>query len=122
MDELWEGQVQLWIIRDIMTAIGQANSRQVPRADGSVEFEPLNVMQAPIKRLIRFDVVDGYVGLHSGGGLHAAGGGGAVSDGRIVRGREERWDDEETDGKEVSTVYPAPALATLPAEEQPVIG
>ena len=114
LDELWEGQVQLWIIRDIMTTIAQANSRQVPRADGSVEFEPLNVMQAPIKRLIRLDVVDGYVGLHSGGGIHAAGGrgGGAMGGGAAA---------SAVGDKEVSTVYPAPALASLPTEEQPVI-
>ncbi len=75
LDELWEGQVQIWIIRDIMTAIMRTNSTQVPNpADGSVTYQPLNVIEAPVKRLISLEVIDGYVGLHSGGGINTVAG------------------------------------------------
>lgn len=77
LDELWEGQVQIWIIRDIMTAIMRTNSTQVPNADGTVTYQPNNVIAAPVKRLISLEVVDGYVGLHSGGGINTVAGSGS---------------------------------------------
>jgi len=60
-DELWEGQVQLWIMRDIMHTIAQVNRvNDNPQA---------NVLNSPIKRLIRLEDVPGYIGMHTVGGV-----------------------------------------------------
>ncbi|MEX0885810.1 MAG: hypothetical protein WD009_05145 [Phycisphaeraceae bacterium] len=61
---LWEGQIELWILQDIVEAIGRANRIDRPGA---------SVIDAPVKRLIRAEVVPGYVGLHTLGGLGASG-------------------------------------------------
>jgi hypothetical protein len=76
-DEAWEGQVQLWITRDIMKAIHEQNNVASTRAAGSYTdttgkprtyIEP-NVMVSPIKRLLVCEVVPGYVGLHTRGAV-----------------------------------------------------
>lgn len=54
MHEIWEGQLGLWIQRDIAEAISLTNHADDP---GS------SVMDAPIKRLIQVRVVPGYVGV-----------------------------------------------------------
>ena len=57
LEQLWEGQVDLWIQQDIVEAIALSNA-------GSN-----NVLDAPIKRLIKIDISPGYVGMGSDGGV-----------------------------------------------------
>ncbi|MFW6033027.1 MAG: hypothetical protein ACOCTI_06620 [Phycisphaeraceae bacterium] len=83
IDQLWEGQLELWIQSDIVRAIAQANRADEPDA---------NVTNAPFKRLIELEIIPGYVGLHTIGGVRQ--GGGSRSSGSVSRG-----------GK---SVYPAP--------------
>lgn len=52
--DLWEGQMGLWIQQDIARAIALTNR---------VDFTPSNVTNAPIKRLVRIQIVPGYVGV-----------------------------------------------------------
>ncbi|MFN3168722.1 MAG: hypothetical protein ACE37H_16820 [Phycisphaeraceae bacterium] len=76
-DEAWEGQVQLWIIRDIMKAIHKQNNVANTRAAGTYTdtagkprtYIVPNVIDNPIKRLLVCEVVPGYVGLHTTGGV-----------------------------------------------------
>ena len=76
-DEVWEGQVQLWITRDIMQAIYVQNKVDTTRITGSfVDAEgktrPIvepNVINSPVKRLLTLQIVNGYVGLHTAGGV-----------------------------------------------------
>ena len=72
-DELWEAQVDLWVIRDIMWAIHKMNkvdsvqiTRQNEATGEAIEITP-NVMESPIKRLITLHPLPGYVGLHTYG-------------------------------------------------------
>ncbi len=58
--ELWEGQLELWILQDIVRAIAYANRVGEPDAD---------VLTSPVKRLLRAEVLPGYVGLHTMGGV-----------------------------------------------------
>ena len=68
MENIWEGQVGLWIQQDIVEAIARVNR---------VEDDQYNVMQAPVKRLVRMQVVRGYVGIDRtaalSGGMRALG-------------------------------------------------
>ena len=80
-DELWEGQLQLWILQDIVQAIALANDvantgNYGTYAEGSRKGEPIpsSVLNAPIKRLLQLEVLPGYVGLHTVGGMGALGG------------------------------------------------
>ncbi len=68
MRDLWEGQMGLWIQQDIVRAIGMTNGVGQPDT---------NVMNAPIKRLIKITVPQVYVGRNGQGMLFAAGGRGA---------------------------------------------
>lgn len=76
LDQIWEGQLQLWITRDIMQAIANTNSIPQRQPDGTVVYVPDAVIDAPVKRLLRLEVVPGYVGLHSGGAVNAVAGSG----------------------------------------------
>ncbi len=58
MDELWDGQVGLWMQQDIVEAVARANRVDDPSS---------NVMTAPVKRLIRVEVLPGYIGIKPGG-------------------------------------------------------
>jgi len=58
--ELWEAQMQLWIIQDICRAIAQTN--RVSEAE-------VNVINAPVKRLIDVTVLPDYVGITGKGGM-----------------------------------------------------
>ncbi len=58
--EVWEAQLGLWIQQDILEAIAQANH---------VGEDGASVINAPVKRLISLQVVPGYVGLHTRGGV-----------------------------------------------------
>ncbi len=53
-DQLWWGQIGLWIQRDLTEAIATANRVSDPQA---------NVIHAAVKRLIKVEIVPGYVGL-----------------------------------------------------------
>ena len=70
-DQLWEGQVQLWIMRDILGTISQFNQvgQQVEGVspDGAIVDEPASVVNSPIKRLLVLKTLPGYVGLHNTG-------------------------------------------------------
>lgn len=71
-DQLWEGQVQLWILRDIMWTIHQVNrvGRNDIKAmgpDGVIREEPASVVNSPIKRLLDLKTLHGYVGMHNTG-------------------------------------------------------
>ena len=50
MDEIWEGQMGLWMQQDIVEVIARMNEVWNPEQ---------NVTTAPIKRLIGNEVVDG---------------------------------------------------------------
>ncbi|MEX2670527.1 MAG: hypothetical protein WD294_00315 [Phycisphaeraceae bacterium] len=58
--QLWEGQLGLWIQQDIARAIAMANGVDDPNA---------SVLDAPVKRLLQVEVIPGYVGLHTLGGV-----------------------------------------------------
>ncbi|MFI4862024.1 MAG: hypothetical protein ACIAXF_15260 [Phycisphaerales bacterium JB063] len=88
LDQLWEGQVQVWVIRDIMQAIANTNTVTTTTDDGATETVQLAVLHAPVKRLIRLELLPGYVGLHNGGAISptagaASPGGGAAAPGGL---------------------------------------
>jgi len=58
--QLWEGQLELWIQQDLARAIATANRVGKPGT---------SVVEAPVKRLIRMEVIPGYVGQHTAGGM-----------------------------------------------------
>ncbi len=69
---LWEGQLQLWILEDLMQAIALANDVANTRDHGTDEKGQRidsSVLNAPVKRLIEASLLPGYVGLHSVGGV-----------------------------------------------------
>ncbi|MEM6853424.1 MAG: hypothetical protein AAF593_03350, partial [Planctomycetota bacterium] len=74
--QLWEGQLELWILQDLVTAIHFANDVQ-NQGDYGVDDTgtPIrsSVLNAPVKRLIRAEVLPGYVGLHNMGGVDSIG-------------------------------------------------
>ncbi|MEX0652978.1 MAG: hypothetical protein WD534_17290 [Phycisphaeraceae bacterium] len=70
--QLWEGQLELWAQQDVVRAIARANR---------VGDENVSVVNAPVKRLLRLEVIPGYVGLHTLGGVAEA----ASSSGRSDR-------------------------------------
>ncbi|XAM00136.1 hypothetical protein OT109_01860 [Phycisphaeraceae bacterium D3-23] len=74
LDELWEGQVQIWVIRDIMQAIANTNTVTTTSEDGTAVSTQLAVINAPVKRLLRLELLPGYVGLHNGGAISPAAG------------------------------------------------
>lgn len=89
---LWEAQLELWIMRDIARAIARVNEVDNPQAD---------VTSAPVKRLLRVEVLPGYVGIHTKGGLAEG-----------FEGRSGR-----TTG-EGGALYPYPAHPTLDNPDQ----
>lgn len=70
-DQLWEGQVQLWIMRDVMIAIKEMNKVgelvESVGPDGAIQKVRANVTNSPIKRLLELQTLTGYVGLHTTG-------------------------------------------------------
>ncbi len=64
LNQIWEGHMELWIQQDIARAIGIAND--VDQPDSSV-------IEAPVKRLISIDVIPGFVGIDTTGGMGVAG-------------------------------------------------
>lgn len=70
--QLWEGQLEFWILQDIVRAIALTNDVANQLDHGTDEQGnpiPSSVLNAPIKRLLRAEVLSGYVGLHSTGGV-----------------------------------------------------
>ena len=64
IENIWQGQMELWVQQDIVEAIGTANHIW----DASV-----NVMQNPVKKLINMSVVPNYVGINTTGALTKSG-------------------------------------------------
>jgi len=61
VNDMWEGQMQLWVLEDVVTAIATANSQ-------AAEASPrTGVPASVVKRLLRLSVEPGYVGLSSAG-------------------------------------------------------
>ncbi len=58
--QLWEGQIELWFQQDIARAIVLANDL----GNGAS-----GVLTSPVKRLVKIDVLPGYVGLHTLGAM-----------------------------------------------------
>ena len=71
--QLWESQLQTWILQDVVAAIGLANAVEVPglapmpaaARPGGAE----GVLGAVVKRILSMQVLPGYVGLHTTGGV-----------------------------------------------------
>jgi hypothetical protein len=85
--ELWEGQLELWILQDLMEAIAIANDVAGLREHGTdEEGNPIasSVLTAPIKRLLRAEVIPGYVGLHTTGSVNAVAEGGTSGGGNVA--------------------------------------
>ena len=57
---LWEAQLELWIMQDIVDAIAELN--EVDNPDASVAI-------SPVKRLLALEVLPGYVGVHTKGAI-----------------------------------------------------
>lgn len=64
LSELWEAQMNLWIQSDIIDAIINANQRLASELERNS-----NAANNVVKRLIEIDVLPGYVGLHTAGGM-----------------------------------------------------
>ncbi|BAM04116.1 hypothetical protein [Phycisphaera mikurensis] len=73
--QMWESQMQTWILQDLIASIGLANGVPVPgvaplpaaaRGEGG---SAQGVLGAVVKRLISADVLPGYVGIQSSGGV-----------------------------------------------------
>lgn len=74
--QLWEAQLELWILQDLVEAIYLANDVANEREHLNIEGKPVpsSVLNAPVKRLLRAEVLPGYVGLHNLGGVQSIGG------------------------------------------------
>ncbi len=70
IDRLWEAQMELWIQQDILKAIARANR---------TDEQGMSVKLAPVKVLLDIEVIPGYIGHDTGGGLGMGGGGSDVS-------------------------------------------
>lgn len=111
-DELWEGQVQLWIMRDIMHAIAQVNQ---------VDDNPqASVLNSPIKRLVRLGDVPGYVGMHTVGGVFdetdSDTDGGFDRERRTPRSRPSGEGSGASRSDQVPSIYPDPPSELEPKE------
>ncbi|MEX2212533.1 MAG: hypothetical protein WD768_00300 [Phycisphaeraceae bacterium] len=68
MTEIWEGQMNLWIQRDIVRAIQLANSPLDERGNPIRDF---GVIRAPVKHLNSIRVRQGYIGINTSGGINS---------------------------------------------------
>ncbi|MEM6504189.1 MAG: hypothetical protein AAF711_01840 [Planctomycetota bacterium] len=120
-DQLWDGQVQLWIMRDIMRTIARVNrvgeTVQVAGPDGVKRNEAASVVNSPVKRLLTLQTLPGYVGMHNTG--IALGGSGDSEFGvpsletfaaPTISGQP------GVPGASVSSVYPTPPIELAPKE------
>ncbi len=96
---IFEGQLEFWIQQDITQAIFIANG---------VDKEGTSVLTSPVKRLLRVDVLPGYVGLHNVGtaprGLSQEGGGGNRGGATAAGG----------------TLYPIPPEGSISSPDAPI--
>lgn len=124
-DQLWEGQVQIWIMRDIMSTISKVNrvGRNDIKAlgpDGVIRDEPASVVNSPIKRLLKLQTLHGYVGLHNtgialggettGGDLGASGGARFTAPSASTSGAS------GLTGTTTPSIYPEPPIALAPKQ------
>jgi hypothetical protein len=58
---VWEGQMQLWVLQDLVSAIAMANAQAAESSDRQ------GVPASVVKRLLSIRVLPGYVGLTSSG-------------------------------------------------------
>ncbi|MCC7145321.1 MAG: hypothetical protein IT443_02635 [Phycisphaeraceae bacterium] len=65
MADIWQSQMSLWVQQDIIQAIADTNKVEDPSYD---------VTTNPVKRLLKIEVIPGYVGIDNGGGMNAAAG------------------------------------------------
>lgn len=122
-DQLWEGQVQLWIMRDLMIAISETNKVgklvQSVGPDGAIQEVRANVTNSPIKRLLQLDTLTGYVGLHNTG---AALGGAETTTDFAAGPAPGAFGASPTPGlggpaaAEVPSIYPTPPTALAPKD------
>lgn len=63
IEDIWESQVNLWAYQDIVRAMVAMNN---------TNDQGGNILQAPIKQLIRLEAVPGYVGKQTKGGVVGA--------------------------------------------------
>lgn len=77
MEALWESQLSLWIQQDIVEAIARTNRVDNPTYD---------VTMMPVKRLVKIDVLDGYVGIDTSGGIAGQGAASVARGGARSRG------------------------------------
>ncbi|MEM6333194.1 MAG: hypothetical protein AAF823_07640 [Planctomycetota bacterium] len=61
IDLIWEAQMQLWVLEDVVSAIATANRDAQAKSGGT------GVVGSVVKRLLRLDVEPGYVGLSNPG-------------------------------------------------------
>lgn len=103
MDEIWRGQLSLWIQQDIVTAIARLNHTDDPA---------WNVTKAPIKKLVKISILPGFVGrkdlppslagLAAPGSVAVGGAFGGPDPGRTTRQEEPTRPDELADRFDVS--------------------
>lgn len=149
LEQLWDGQVEIWIIRDLLTAIHLTNRvgelievTDPSDPDAEPRQIPTNVMTAPIKRLLSVNILPGYVGLHTqGAGIAGAQPLALTPAAEAAVGLDDGFDEfdefEEPSGGSAFTpgqpsgqtgdqtaapVYPMPALATLPLPAEKLEG
>jgi hypothetical protein len=124
-DQLWEGQNQLWILRDIMGTIHKFNrvGKQVKAIgpDGSIQDEWASVVNSPIKRLLKLETVPGYVGLHTtgaatGGEEEGEFGFDAVASPGFIEPLPATPGVTGQPGTETPSIYPTPPTALAPKE------
>lgn len=120
-DQLWEGQVQLWVMRDIMQAIANLNrveeGVEVTQPDGTTTTVPATALNSPIKRLLRLETLPGYVGLHSIGGafdIRSDDNGRSGTRSGASRGFDTPIRSRSGDGE---AVYPDPPLERQPKKQ-----
>lgn len=118
-DQLWEGQVQLWVLRDIMSTIYKVNNVngtvKAMGPQGDIRDEPACVVNSPIKRLLDLKTLHGYVGLHNTGAAisgvvpdaNATLSGGGIVAAPALGG---------TPGTSTPSIYPAPPRELAPKE------
>ncbi|MEM6551545.1 MAG: hypothetical protein AAF750_05410 [Planctomycetota bacterium] len=74
-DQLWEAQLELWAVSDVVEAIMRTNrvgqTFQPVDSEGQPDgpARPFAVQEVPVKNLIELSVVPGYVGLHTTGAV-----------------------------------------------------
>jgi hypothetical protein len=93
MSDIWEGQMQLWVTQDIITAIGLANQAYSLEItpEGTERLIPNEsapgVVDAPVKQLLGIKVIPGYVGVQMSSLSAGPSVGGGFPGGGPTRGR-----------------------------------